>query len=103
MKRIREYTELFFFFLLITITILSAVNIAKTNKIKSQLDMIKDADKVVVTEEVKTETVENRNECPHNWKVIDRDNDWDSSLVTCDKCGEIKLVDYRNHRIKKAE
>lgn len=103
MKRIREYTELFFFLLLITITILSAVNIAKTNKIKSQLDMIKDADKVVVTEEVKTETVENRNECPHNWKVIDRDNDWDSSLVTCDKCGEIKLVDYRNHRIKKAE
>lgn len=103
MKRIREYTELFFFLLLITITILSAVNIAKTNKIKSQLDMIKDADKVVVTEEVKTETVENRNECPHDWKVIDRDNDWDSSLVTCDKCGEIKLVDYRNHRIKKAE
>ena len=103
MKRIREYTELFFFLLLITITILSAVNIAKTNKIKSQLDMIKDADKVVVTEEVKTETVENRNECPHNWKVIDRDNDWNSSLVTCDKCGEIKLVDYRNHRIKKAE
>ena len=103
MKRIREYTELFFFLLLITITILSAVNIAKTNKIKSQLDMIKDADKVVVTEEVKTETVENRNECLHNWKVIDRDNDWDSSLVTCDKCGEIKLVDYRNHRIKQAE
>ena len=103
MKRIREYTELFFFLLLITITILSAVNIAKTNKIKSQLDMIKNADKVVVTEEVKTETVENRNECPHNWKVIDRDNDWDSSLVTCDKCGEIKLVDYRNHRIKQAE
>ena len=51
MKRIREYTELFFFLLLITITILSAVNIAKTNKIKSQLDMIKDDDKVVVTEE----------------------------------------------------
>ena len=104
MKNLREIKQLVFAILIIVVIVLSAINLSKITKLESKINNLKDADTIVVTDDTKeAETVENRNKCPHNWKVLDKDDSWHSSIVTCDKCGEIKLVDYRNHRRKKAE
>ena len=41
--------------------------------------------------------------CIHDWKVLDKNDSYFSSLVTCKKCGELTLVDYKNHRMKTKE
>ena len=34
-------------------------------------------------------------ECTHNWKVIDSNDEFDTVIVSCDKCGDIVMADYR--------
>lgn len=38
--------------------------------------------------------------CRHDWYVLSTNNDSDTCLVACKKCGELILVDHKNSRIK---
>lgn len=74
-------------YLSILILVISSATFILTVRLKLNVNSIP-------TQEVKV--VENR--CAHKWELIDsRDT---TSILSCNKCGELRLIDHYNKRIK---
>ena len=78
------------------------------NKIEKLENTIKTSDNITITQPVETDTdlkikeakQISESNCNHNWKVVDVNESFDAITMTCDGCGGIRLVDYRNHKIR---
>ena len=99
MKRLRDYFELVVFILLIGLTILSSINIAKVKALKTSIE---NNTSIEVSADAKDNKQTVTNSCSHNWVVLDRELAAENtdSLITCKKCGDLKLIDYLNHKIR---
>lgn len=83
-------TKLNFIIILVSIALfLTAVNI-KFSASNSN-NNVKDENITVITD---------AEPCSHDWTVLDENDDYYSALVNCKKCGELVIIDYRNHRMK---
>lgn len=100
MKQLREYFEIAVFIILIGLTILSSINIAKVKALRESVEYATSMD--IVTE-VDGNMKEIEGSCKHNWVVLDKEQVQENGdvLLTCKSCGELRLVDYLNHLIRK--
>lgn len=104
MRKFRENRDVIILFLLIVLTALSSINIAKTNQMQNKLKELNDADKIVITEEIKTDDISrNTDTHPHIWKELSSNEPRNKVVITCDGCGAIRYIDYVNNKIQESD